>query len=90
MSFVGCKAPDSGNSIIPSEETKLEFSIDNKELFIYSTFQLRVNQTEGVTFESSDENVVTVDENGLVYANGFGEATIFACWYVFDRSSYTT
>lgn len=78
LSFVGCKDPDSGNSIIPSEETKLEFSIDNKELFIYSTFQLRVNQTEGVTFESSDENVVTVDENGLVYANGFGEATITA------------
>lgn len=75
--LVGCKKTNDDITVIPQEQ-RLEFSINNKELVIYSTFQLHVNQTDGITFESSDENVVIVDNNGLVYANGFGEATITA------------
>ena len=79
--FGGCKkpAPDSGGDVmIPSQEKQLEFTINNKEIFLYSTCQLYVNQTEGVTFESSNDSVATVDNSGLVYANDFGEAIITA------------
>ena len=34
------------------------------------------NTTDAVVFESSDPNVVTIDENGLLTAAGSGEATI--------------
>ena len=81
VGFVGCKkpAPDSdGDVMIPSQEKQLEFAINNKEIFLYSTCQLYVNQTEGVTFESSNDSVATVDNSGLVYANDFGEAIITA------------
>lgn len=81
VGFVGCKNDadeDSEDVIVTPQEEQLEFSINNKELVIYSTFQLHVNKSEGVTFESGDENVATVDDNGLVYASGFGETTITA------------
>ena len=84
VGFGACKDKDeeddekNSDKLISTQEQTLEFSIAEKELFIYSSYQLHVNQTDGVTFASSDDSVCVVDEKGLVYANGFGEAVITA------------
>ena len=82
VGLAGCKKPvnkpDSSDVVITDEEKTLEFSVSDKELDIYSTFQLRVNQANGVIYESSDDSIVSVDANGLVYAKKFGVATITA------------
>lgn len=82
VGLAGCKKPvnkpDSSDVVITDEEKTLEFSVSEKELDIYSTFQLRVNQANGVIYESSDDSIVSVDANGLVYAKKFGVATITA------------
>ena len=77
--FIGCKAPvEGGTSVIAPQEEELAFSINVKETYIYSSFQLHINKTDNVVFSSSNESICSVDENGLVYAQGFGEAVITA------------
>ena len=83
LAFVGfsaCNKPEEGggNQIVSTQKDKFEFSVNNKEVYIYSTYQLHLNKMEGVTYKSSNANVATVDANGVVYANGFGETTITA------------
>ena len=77
LGLSACEQSSNSGGIFTEKET-LEFSMNSKDMFIYSSFQLHVNQMQGVTFTSSDESVAIVDENGLVYAKGFGEATITA------------
>ena len=79
IGFSACKNDkEKEDVVIPLQENALEFSINEKELVIYSSFQLHVNKEENVTFASADESIATVDESGLVYACGFGETTITA------------
>ena len=64
----------------------VELSYDELSLIIGSSDQLEavvgpynlVDGADGVTWSSSDESIVTVDENGVINAVGKGDATITA------------
>ena len=65
--------------------TTLEFTTDSKEFMLGETseFNLRSiliiepgNQTEGITFESSNTDVVSVNSDGLMTIVGLGDAII--------------
>ena len=83
----------SGLYIVPSEDmeipgtgsaTRVELSHSDVELFVDAQFQLAAsvypwNLTDiSVTWSSSNEDVVSVDENGLVTAHSTGSAVITA------------
>lgn len=59
------------------ESIKVSAAGDKKELLIDETVQLSADKT-GVTWESSNTAVATVDANGLVKAIKLGDATITA------------
>ena len=42
------------------------------------TFQLVAEGGDGIVFRSSDENIASVDENGLVKGTGVGQCTVTA------------
>ena len=58
----------------PEKAFKLNYSKNSISLF--DSFELKVKGYEEVQFSSSDENIVTVSEEGLVYANAIGTATV--------------
>ncbi len=58
----------------------LKLTTTNANLFVGDSLKLNVRtilgETNAMTFASSDKNVVTVDENGVLTAVGAGEATV--------------
>lgn len=68
--------PDNASSIelSPKEATLILGVIE--EVQMYATVEPNFIEDRTVTWKSSDESVVTVDENGLVKAIGVGEADI--------------
>ena len=67
-----------GTISIKVELEKIQVSANGEtELLVGGTVTLTANQ-EGVTWESSDASIASVDANGVVTANKLGEATISA------------
>ena len=59
---------------------KIEFAEEKKELFAGWDYQavVKVSSNNKPEFSSSNTNVATVDENGLVHARTKGRAYIYA------------
>lgn len=77
------------------QETPVGLKFENDEIVFYhigETFQLKFeyepdySRKENVTFYSDNENIATVNENGLITACSYGETEIFAyCGNVSER-----
>ena len=67
-----------------AEEEKIELTAEKSTIYVGETVKVR-SSVEGVTFSSRDENIATVDENGVVTALMAGTATITA-----RKSGYKT
>ena len=57
---------------------KMQLNYTKKALKKGQSLQLKINQTEKIKWTSSDSNVATVSETGLVKAVGYGKADITA------------
>ena len=66
----------SDNNTVTKE--KLEFTSNSYKLTIDGTEQLVPTKGSGISYFSDNENVATVDANGLITAKGAGSATIVA------------
>ena len=76
FTFTGCDKMSSFDNAVPNYISLDEESID---LSFGTTYQIKVNTINNLvpcTYQSMDERVVTVDENGLVTAVGPGETGI--------------
>ena len=70
------------------QETPVGLKFEKDKIVFYhigETFQLKFeydpdySRKENVTFYSDNENIATVNENGLITACSYGETEIFAC-----------
>ncbi len=59
-------------------ETDFSLNYSAKELSLFETIQLRVKNYTDLSWESDNQSVASVDNNGLVTAQGFGTANIKA------------
>ena len=75
---VSCKGKCSGETpdIPPVVDTNFSLNYTSKELSLFDTVQLRVKNYTDLIWESDNTAVATVDKNGLVTANGIGNANI--------------
>ena len=83
--------PEASNSISgdnsisqPAAEEKIELTAEKSTIYVGETVKVN-SSVAGVTFSSRDENIATVDENGVVTALMAGTATITA-----RKSGYKT
>ena len=81
FAFGACKDDESedDNKVDFEEEVEVvEFKLDYRArtLSLLETFQLEVRGYDNLTWSSSDSTIVSVDQNGLITANGYGTATI--------------
>ena len=62
------------------KQPKIEFAKEKKELFAGQDYQtvVKVSSNNKPEFSSSNTNVATVDENGIVHARAKGRAYIYA------------
>lgn len=74
-----CNACDDGKENGENFKPSITLNYDARELSIFESFVLRVKNSDAqITWKSSDDGVVSVDNKGRVTANGFGTATITA------------
>lgn len=78
--FAGCKPTQSGSTYtkISFKQTELTLGIGETEKLIVRWEPTSITTAPECTFETSNENVATVDEKGVVTAVASGEANITA------------
>ena len=68
-------------SIIISTTNAASFSFKRKSINVYDTFDLKsiINESNNITsYSSSDNSIVSVNNNGIITGNKMGQATIYA------------
>lgn len=82
MAAAGCKKFDTKNDVIPVSRVKLDYSeetvVINGEIQLHATVEPSKATFKQVSWKSSDTQVATVSDNGLVKAKKKGDATITA------------
>ena len=79
LTFVACKGNGTSESQREEQETA-EFSLNMhmKEMSLYDTFTLSVENYDDIEWVSDNSAIVSVDENGVVTANAYGQANVSA------------
>ncbi|MBQ9756195.1 MAG: Ig-like domain-containing protein [Clostridia bacterium] len=77
LAFTGC---NDGSKNPPKNPPESDFTLNYNtvDLSLFDTVQLRVKNYTDIVWTSEDSTVASVDESGLVTANGFGSTTIMA------------
>ena len=77
--FAACKDDEEDDSQEEVQETTaFSLNMHLKEMSLYDTFTLTVKDYSDVTWVSDNKEIVSVDEKGVVTANGYGQANVSA------------
>ena len=79
LTFVACNGNGTSESQREEQETA-EFSLNMhmKEMSLYDTFTLSVENYDDIEWVSDNPAIVSVDGNGVVTANAYGQANVSA------------